>query len=266
VHQRYLIGGIGNQLFQIATAPADTKFCTILLGRLAAKALNWSHHDVLLPIKDSKKLSNIQAFLTLPVVALDLCLARVFRVSIATDFDLNFVKCKSVFKLYSIGYFQDLDVVALEKVNSTTLMSLEEWGAYTDVEPLVLHIRGGDALLPKNQSVFSAPNLSWLRQQLEAYNDSEKIVTVVSNDREYAERLLEPFSEEYTISFKCNLTIEDTLTCALRSRHFIGSHSTLSFWICVLRQNAGKSSSIPDVMRHDFLRVLRSGRYVESSI
>ena len=221
---------------------------------------------MLVPITDRQKCSNTEAFLTLPVLALDLFLARFFRVSIATDFDLNFVKCKSVLTRYSIGYFQNPDAVALENIISTTSTPLEEWGAYTEVEPLVLHIRGGDALLQKNQSVFSAPNLSWLGQELENHNDIEKIVTVVSNDLEYAEWLLESFSEDYTLSFKCNLTIEDTLAIALRAKHFIGSHSTLSFWICVLRQNAGRSSSIPDVMMHDFLRVSKSGRYVESSI
>ncbi len=266
MHRRYLIGGVGNQLFQIATAPADTKFCTLLLGRFTAKALNWSYHNVLVPIKDRQKCSDIEAFLTLPVLALDLFLARFFRVSIATDIDLNFVKCKSVFTRYSIGYFQNPDVVALENINSTTSTPLEKWGTYTDVEPLVLHIRGGDALLQKNQNVFSAPNLSWLRQELEDNEDIEKIVTVVSNDLAYAESLLEPFSEDYTISFRCNLTVEDTLSCALRAKHFIGSHSTLSFWICVLRENAGRSSSIPDVMMHDFLRVSKSGRHVEPSI
>ena len=221
---------------------------------------------MLVPLKDEKKYSNIQAFSALLIMALDLCLARFFGVSIATDFDLNFVKCKSRLHYFSVGYFQHPEFVDPQNITNATEVPLEEWGVYADVDAVVLHIRGGDALLEKNQDIFSAPDLSWIRQKLKENLANEKLVTVVSNDHEYAERLLESFNEEHKISFKCNLTIEDTMSCALRSKHFIGSHSTLSFWICVLRQNVGKSSSIPDALMNDFLRVTKSGRYVESSI
>ena len=237
MHLRFLLGGTGNQIFQIATSSSDTKFSSFFLNGQVCKILRLTHHEDLKLVKDVPLILNL---ITLPAVALDVFLYWIFSVSIFTDFDLNLLKGKSLFSLLSIGYFQNF---ASDKYRTDFFSKYVTKEATMDI---VLHLRGGDYLTNANVECFGKLPADYFSEALRSsYKEQEDLFQIVlaSNDKSAAVQMQRELKIE-----RCQIeasSLESMIKRSLNSFCFIASNSTLSYWIAVARSEIGRDSIVP---------------------
>lgn len=237
MHLRFLLGGTGNQIFQIATSSSDTKFSSFFLNGQVCKILRLTHHEDLKLVKDVPLILNLIA---LPAVALDVFLYWIFSVSIFTDFDLNRLKGKSLFSLLSIGYFQNF---ASDTYRTDFFSKYVTKEATMDI---VLHLRAGDYLTNANVERFGKLPADYFSEALRSsYKEQEDLFQIVlaSNDKSAAEQMQRELKIE-----RCQIeasSLESMIKRSLNSFCFIASNSTLSYWIAVARSEIGRDSIVP---------------------
>lgn len=236
----FLIGGTGNQLYQIANMPDNTRFSSFFLSAKVCGLLGWTHHERLLkPIR----CSHWKTVLGLLVLTFDLLIFILFKRTFLCRLDLRkFSSTPKLFDFVKIGYFQAMPSESgFARVRSYLIPVLPE----CDAHDVLMHVRGGDILALENESIAAQPKNSFGVMQygvLEAefYGDALKLsnanerIIVSTNDRDWAQNII---AEQGDLDFE--FIKEDRLpyfiACALKARIFIASNSTLSWWIVWLR-------------------------------
>lgn len=95
----------------------------------------------------------------------------------------------------------------------------------------VLHVRGGDALLPENASRYSVSVAYYVK----VASEIEGMVYVFSDDERYAKELLDTISNP-NFQYICSERGEEYLCAALGAPRMVLSKSTLSFWAGMLSE------------------------------
>lgn len=228
MHLRFLIGGTGNQLFQIATAPDNSIFSDIFLSKYLCRLLKLQVHEQL-KLTDGNK---IFGFLLLPILLIDAILARLVRFTLFVHFDLNSLSCMPLFNLISIGYFQS---------NSGMFNRTDYFDCFIgDLDEFTaVHVRGGDFLLPINKNEFGALTIKYYCDALENNTLSVRIFT---DDYDYAKDLFKNVDQQVDI---IDGSLEQMIRQCLNAKIFIASNSTLSFWISIARQSHGREVIVP---------------------
>ncbi|MEL7310269.1 MAG: hypothetical protein AAFN07_02050 [Pseudomonadota bacterium] len=230
----FLIGGTGNQLFQLARATKDDRISGLFLTGPLRRVLGHTDHETILP--NLLGVSLATPFLNFVLLFLDLFLARVLGRSLFTDFDIRRFKMDaSVKSLNALGYFQDridLDAHWLRAVGDALQDSAEH------APQLAVHFRGGDFLSPANAS-FGILDRSYYSEAIGLAIQSEptRSITVFTNDDESARRFFsDVVFSEYEFTFVME-PLEATLRSLVASSVFVASNSTLSYCVTAFRGN-----------------------------
>lgn len=152
------------------------------------------------------------------------------------------------------GYCQDMPNGPELTANLPAL--LRDIRAYTAVGPMqstsgetIVHIRGGDALLPENRTRYALPHDYYQAVVASGCN----LASVFSDDQAYSEAFLQELSTaewRYVISRRG----EDYLRAALSAEVLVLSRSTLSFWGGML--SSARTIFIPEGYPASWLHLL----------
>lgn len=233
----FLIGGTGNQLFQYAHSKEGDRFSNIFLSKPVTKLIGWTRHE---KVFDMQPKAFCGGIFWLPLVVLDIVIARTFGRSLVCEFDVRSCRAKPIFAEWvRLGYFLnplgDRDVTDL---NWRT--DLDE----AETADIVLHIRGGDFKLREAQEkglhLLTADYfVSALREAADLLKRSlsNSSLLILTDDVEYAAEMAKNFPKVSKLSVE-KLGIKESFSSAKEAGVFISSNSTLSFWMTRLRGNA----------------------------
>jgi len=249
-----LYGGLGNQLFQIGTALAVSRYSQerhLVLDRWRVNRYESSHLEVLdklidLTRRDISVASHISLFGASRI-------ARLFGLKMV---NLAFINDKNIIntfessnyyrRLYFDGYFQDvMDNEIFNEVRNQLLKIISPkflLAKENVVNRLVVHIRGGDFLSHSHGSVCDSEYYKLALETMLARSNFEDIL-VVTDDQKYSKKILEGARIQNTELVSNSDPFEDFLLIS-RSKHRILSNSTFGLWASELGNNSSDGSVI----------------------
>lgn len=233
----FLIGGTGNQFFQLSCCQKDTIFSKLFLSRSASRLFGLQRHEVILELRRNYFWEAVG----LMVLGFDILLYKFIKISLFSEVDLNSIKFKpTIRRIASIGYFQyNLEHIDIERILGFFRCDRRD--------NLAIHIRGGDFLASENSKVFGKLTNAYYNFAVSAalalLDGEEDRYTVYTDDIDRAGAVIEKLSLQ-------NANIESAgLRCMIEncvgSDLFIASNSTLSYWIIVFRNHLQKKSFAP---------------------
>lgn len=243
----YLLGGTGNVLFQIMKihSVCGDKFyvCDMFITDFFRRVFSHTIHKN--EYRDIVQVPGVSYF-SLPILIFDLILARLFRVSFFSVFDLNFVKTYRepiFFDLIYFGYFQQN--IDISKIYENRHI-VKSHGDLHQV--LVAHVRGGD--FEGSENVFTKKmGAQYYIRCLERLKLPVDEVLVVTNDSEYAKTLFLSIGMSFEFT-KSKTALEDFYIMG-SSRYVICSNSTFSFLGCLLGGEV-EVMCVPDFFKEKF--------------
>jgi len=226
----FLHGGFGNALLEIAHVNKyEDKFfiSTFFTGRLVRNLLGLTNHPNFVKDKVKLKEARFLGLALVPLVAIDAILAKVFRHSLFTEFDINFVKSKPILiNLAYFGYFQtDID---LESVINVREFLVDSKCQKRNYDKVVIHIRGGD-FVDTSQALGQEYYYKALKYVRDKNILSNGELVLVTNDLDYSHQILKESglsremynvssggeSEDFDILNNCKCLISSNSTFAL---------------------------------------------------
>lgn len=245
----YLIGGFGNQCFQLAYGGSGADYSTFFLTSAFRK--HFGHTDHELVFEPKQKLIH---FALLPLIAVDVMLAKMFGRTLFTLLDLKRMKAKPQIPLILLGYFQEEQLYS--EVPETASFWVSQPG---DTNTVVLHVRGGDILtLPGSENPNGVLSMKYYARALEKVMSKDgqiESVLLQTNDRDYA-RVVQTYLLERFPDMAIDIATSDLramIDSSLGARWFVGSNSTLAFWVVIFRK--GVRSILPSpVIKKKVLR------------
>lgn len=234
----FLIGGTGNQLFQIATSDKKDVFSLVINNRFFGRVLGWTTHEQVLKIESSY---NALAIFALGLVASDILIYKIFKNTLFSELDLMSIKSKPLIKrVVALGYFQ-------EKKITRDVNDLVELDYHPDKLECVMHIRGGDLIKniqSSQQNKYGVLTSDYYRKALNSFNiPSNQTVTILTDDVSYAERLVDDI-KNYNFDIK-KISLSETISKSVFANNYISSNSTLSYWVVVLRGEKASIAPLP---------------------
>lgn len=252
----FLIGGTGNQIFQYARSKKEDTFSLLFTHRRIRKLFNHTDHPQVLRFPRSNA---IGTFFLLPLLVSDFVFVRFLGISLFTEFDLLNQTCAPrIKKLMSIGYFQE--EIGERDIRDTLDVEMQKVRSDT----VAMHIRGGDFLSAKNAAGQLSPTYyeNALKQALKV--STPKSVTVYTNDRAYAEAVCSNLPRDLHYDF-CDGALLEMVRDCVTAQTYISSNSTLSYWICRLRDTQQTTiSPVPFTLARQ-LPTLEYSIHVEAS-
>jgi hypothetical protein len=247
----FLIGGTGNQFFQIANAAESDKFSDFFLRPFVCKLLGWSAHEKLVSPEHP---SSVVEIYSLALLFFDLLFKRFFKMTVFSELDLRKMKSKPSFRcLVKMGYFQGLpNLSGINRVRR----ALKVDHVRTEEHRTVLHIRGGDLRIGKaakqNSKTYGLLSEDYYLDCINKFRQNDAPIAVVTNDEVWAKSLACRMKIKDTVILE-NKGLRDFCSLTLGCDVFIAGNSTLSWWICLLR-GPDKVSVAPDpfFMSRDF--------------
>jgi len=249
----FLIGGIGNQLFQFADSEAGDRFSVIFTSKPVRWALGWTQHEQFFRFK-APSLS--MHALALSVLALDFGLVFATGRSLFTEFDLRSIKAKArLQRLVKMGYAQDAP-------GSRDLGPIvSQIGRRADLGPcsVVLHIRGGDLAKLEAQGYntygmlradYYQAALSWAKANLKAKGQRIKRAIIITDDPDHAAAIAANLSSDIDLEI-AQIPLVDTFRTALSAEYYLSSNSTMSYWILLMRKGVKSVAPYPFMKRGD---------------
>lgn len=243
----YLIGGFGNQCFQLAYGGAEADYSTIFLNGAFRKRLKHTDHERVFEPRQK-----VLHFALLPLLAMDVLFAKMFGKTIFTVLDVKRLKAKPLIALILLGYFQE------EQLYSEVPKRAAFWTFQpSDANIIVLHVRGGDILtLPDSENPNGILSMRYYARALEkVLSEDGQIGSVLlqSNDRDYATLvqtyLLERFPD--LVIDIATSGLKDMIEGSVGARWFVGSNSTLAFWIVIFRKGIKSILPSPVIKKKD---------------
>ncbi|MCB2087523.1 MAG: hypothetical protein R3E18_04920 [Sphingomonadaceae bacterium] len=234
----FLIGGTGNQLFQFTRAAPRDRFCTLFLQPALRRWLGWKDHEQVLRFPAANPLA---CALALPLLALDVMLAKLAGRSLYTRLDLRGVKASPILTRWvQVGYFQN----AAQTRNASELGN--QLAAEGECAPaLALHIRGGDALAMERQGAarYGILPAAYFRAAFGKAGDPDR-VHVFTDDPAHARAICaEAIPDTAQITYDSG-DLSAMMRGCLSARRFIACNSTLSWWLVQMR-GAQRPSIVP---------------------
>lgn len=232
----FLIGGTGNQIFQLRSQ-FDVYSCFFLKPSITG-LLGWSKHPYVL--KGLRSPSFLWVFTCLLFLVIDLAMLWLGCKPIFGQIDLRHAKGEGRLKIYAIGYFQSND-----KLNDFRASILSESFNFNDQAenvPVVFHIRGGDVLSLGNigKNAYGVLPPTYYYEALSNLSDTEiSDAYIITNDSAYAKSI---FGSAAKIA---GGTLIEDFRLGVFSSRYISSSSTLSFWIVRCREYRKLKSVVP---------------------
>lgn len=233
----FLIGGTGNQLFQISKYGEDAQYNSIFLEKIICKIFKFTYHEQFLRVS---KLSFLVKFLSFFLLILDLAFFKLLKFSLFTKISINLGKSVPIIKEflildYAVGENPPKDVSHIKKMINKL-----------DGFDCLIHIRGGDLLtnkvalkkygrLDRNYYINAMNHIYCLDPNL-------KCCTVTTDDIGYARSILSKIPVKFKLNY-INIPVGETISRSISSKYFISSNSTLSYWMVILREE--KYSIVP---------------------
>jgi len=234
----FIHGGFGNALLQIAHVNKyETSFVisTFFTSKIIRKLFGFTNHPNFLKERVNVKEAGVWGFAMIPVIFFDLFIAKIFKHSLFTEFDIRFVKARPVLKnLAYFGYFQSN--IELESVINLGhfLIPYDEESA--NHNKIVIHVRGGD-FIGTSQALdeeYYAKALKYIYTQ-NIFTDSELVL--ITNDFDYACEMLKKSGlsrEKYSLSSGQEL---DDFHLLHNCKCLIASKSTFALTAALTKSN-----------------------------
>jgi len=246
----FLMGGLGNQLFQLARAYSLKEMgydvCVVRLTRFKTiiyKLIGFTQHEDWLDIENITKTLNIPIkevnFYQIVFLAL-IFLIKKFKVNIFFDTVLNQNKTIQ-FKFVDVGYFQSekhisknsIDVIASSIINSLEIHHSDE------IKSFIAHIRGGDFLYKhRTESQVLPINRNEAYELLKLASHIKTNIQIVTNDKDFVSEIFN-FSKDIVI--RESKSAKDDFLTLCRSNILFLSNSTFSFWAGVISIKLNKA-------------------------
>lgn len=237
----FLIGGTGNQLFQFSCSFPSDRFSGLFLKGLLPALLNWKQHE---RIFEYPKATRVQECLALVCLPLEIALSKIFGRTMFSKLDLRFASAEPLFgRLIMMGYFQaEPERRGIGKLRQ----QVANWPIDGDIPDVSVHIRGGDILDLEMAGCnpYGILPPEYYSMALERSGNLERI-TVFTDDCDYAGQIMSRVAVRPKSVKIDGSALKVMVAKAFRSGIFIGSNSTLSFWITRLR-GPGKVSFCPN--------------------
>lgn len=240
----YLMGGLGNVLFQINYAHnlRSRGFDVVLNGYLlnenfiTKKILGWSSHDTLSLLKDLDVISLFKFENRITIYFLLGLLSKIVNKNIFSCqyFGLAAPECENLKATHLFGYFHIKNPICSEFV-SIVKRAIANNICRPDLKRVkenlrqigtswVIHIRGGDYKFDQNFAID-------MDYYIEATKGKDNFY-VITNDRNYSEKVLSNINLKF--DFVCsNDALEDFLILTI-SNNKILANSTFSWWAAEL--------------------------------
>ena len=241
----FLMGGIGNQLFQIsrATSLRDEGYDieVLLLRRfkfVAYKILKFTQHEDWIDVKALCKVARLPSREIKIFELLLLLITYIKRkLGLKNNFDEKyfynnvFIKSK-VFNGIDVGYFQSLEhvsIIGLNQVAQAIIDVLQLKPGYYSAD-FVAHVRGGDF------AAYDRLDVGTARKIVDLSFDKGLILTIVSNDAKYVKKI---FNNINNIKIVTGNSAKSDFIFLTRAKTLFLSISTFSFWaaLCNLKLN-----------------------------
>lgn len=224
----FLLGGTGNQLFQIATSDEDALFSYFFLRPWVRRALGWDNHQQILTPPSAGIVRSLLGFILL---FLDLVLAKLISTSLFTDFDTTGLKLRARKRaMVRLGYFQG-------DPRRREVSSVFELNNITPPYRTAIHYRRGD--LDAQRALGKDP---YGRLDQDYYGKLKLLgsgsIVVLTDDAEAAREFFSTLSFFPRAAF-LQIDLRETMEIALSVERFVSCPSTLSFWICEMREGRG---------------------------
>jgi hypothetical protein len=241
-----LMGGLGNQFFQLARAvELRDRSIDVQLVYISEK-LDWLYrlsghtkHDSWLDVgvlADSLGLK-YRSITLLELLSLGFKFIR-RKLGLMNGFDEvleSRLDAKSLFtNSWDVGYFQSIKHVSLVSVNKVAerLASMLEIIKPSDNDLVIFHIRGGDFNISDRVTVDDIHNF------VEAtVNDSSRIF-VATNDAKFSSEIFESMGIGFEIS---KLSPKDDFVAIASARSLFVSNSSFGFWAALCAKNSHNS-------------------------
>jgi hypothetical protein len=238
----FLIGGFGNQLFQIYNSVEDSfEYSDFFLLKYIRLAFRQTNHETLA----LNKYKTIP-LLNLIILAIDIVAARIFHKSFYTEFDTRKYKIKPIFSTKNkLGYFQEIDFNNIKLSRVEKIFLKLKFGNYSS-ESVVMHVRAGDYLKIK-QNRFGILSKEYYSSCIKLMSDD---LIIHTNDEEYALEIIQSIQSKINITIK-NTTLHEMIEESFNCKEYIASNSTLSWWIVHFRATHQKPSTVPNPFNKD---------------
>lgn len=222
----FLLGGAGNVFFQLLhMSKKDCEFevSPFFISKTVRKLLGHTEHRLIhsqiFSYGRGVSARYLKTLFALVILLLDLCLARVFKKSLFTTFDLRQIKLQpSLFDFISIGYFQA--GVKATDIRSSDLLKIGG-EALCD---LCVHVRGGDFV--RYNTTLTGKYYDDALNSID-FNGFTKNM-VVTNDVNYAMELVGKIAPLLQLDYTSNDEVSDFLLLN-SSSVVVCSNSTFAF-------------------------------------
>jgi hypothetical protein len=231
----FLLGGLGNNLFQLTKFP-EAKYCSLLILPWIRILLRHTVHEDLIPIK-----LPVLAVVGLPLILLDFMLAFLMRKSLFTLFDLRKFNAKPIFPVFAIGYFQD-DIHINRIRSKIALQTLQSTYESNDLDApvCVIHVRSGDILDPNTVNPYGELAMKYYAKALDEFcpRDISAKIVVHTDNAERTKLFVDEIKEIISIDRDFEIRVSRLSTMikdSLNATVFVSGNSTLSVWISAAR-------------------------------
>lgn len=226
----FIHGGFGNALLQMAHLNKHEKnfvISSFFTGKIIRFFFGFTDHPNFFNERIEVEDAGILGLAMVPVVFFDLAIAKIFKHSLFTEFDITFIEAKPIFKkLAYFGYFQS-------NIDLESLIGVGRFLRPNDVEVstnsrIVIHIRGGD--FKDTAQALDHDYYSKALSYIYAQNIfSETDLMLITNDFDYACDILRKCGlrpenigvssgkemDDFDLLHNCNCLISSNSTFAL---------------------------------------------------
>ena len=259
-----ILGGLGNQLFQYATARSQAKRlgCDLYLEKRLYHLPKYKIHPF--------ALDNFHIDFKSPSLCryINLFGLNIFREkSMAYDPNINFVKNNTILVGYwhSEKYFDSIrqeliqefkgNYIFENKISATLHQTMRQ------EESVSIHIRRSDYLSKKNSSIFEPISLSYYYSALELIKKQHPNIKlfVFSDDNQW---VMDNFKTDLPTTFVTHNDVSrgyDDLMLMSNCKHNITANSTFSWWGAWLNDNPAKLVVTPS-------KWVKEDKYVEPDL
>jgi hypothetical protein len=239
-----MMGGIGNQLFQVARActfKSDkeevvlvkiTKFKDIIY-----RYAGWTNHDDWISPEDIANLIEIKVReVTYPELFSLILIYMLRKLGSKSFFDREYCNrkgdIKRFYSIIDVGYFQTINHVSFDSVKlvARTLSQHLNVTKKSGDSTIVAHIRGGD--FAEHQRLGAAD----VKSIIDFAKSKGLTIKIVTNDSDFSSSL---FGNLDDVSIATMTGALDDFKCICDARYLYISDSTFSFWAAMCSKSIG---------------------------
>ncbi len=254
-----LMGGLGNQFFQIARAlefkkrgiPVEMVYFGAY-GNLLYWLSGYTKHDDWLNVEllmDS--LSIDHRSIKFPEIFIIGSKFLLRKLNLKTRFDerLDLVSSENKGRIkWDIGYFQSVDHVSLDAVNTVAVWLVKILGLEDKIQlnHMGFHLRGGDF---KHSSRLTRSNI---RDALEFTKEDNLKIFIATNDSDFANKIFKGLNVNFEVS---SLSAKDDFVSLASAHSLFLSNSSFAFWagLCAKMTHDSNVFCIESWPYNDFL-------------